>query len=149
MGALILAAALAYHGPPPVTGLSAVREADGTVTLSWTLPTSTSVVGVTIDRFRIDDGHHDLDIFEIVGITSLYPDASAISHRGYRYWVYTRDASGALSVGEVVDVFSLDPDDHHSYSSFDCHGSVAAAPIRGWPLLAALAALLLLINQRR
>ena len=122
---LLLAGLIAHHGPDPTSGLYAVREADGTVTLNWVLPADPTIVGVTIDRFRIDDHHHDLDIIEIVGLTETYHDTSARADRGYQYWVYTRDGTGRVSVGFAVDVYSLDDDDSHSYGSFDCHGAIS------------------------
>ena len=141
---LLLAGLLSHHGPAPVSGLYAVREADGTVTLNWILPSDPSVVGITIDRFRFDEGHHDLDIIEIVGLTGTYHDTSAQGNRGYRYWDYTRDGAGDLSVGHVVEVYSLNGDDSHSYGSVDCHGAIASRHVPALPLGVAGAALLAL-----
>jgi hypothetical protein len=145
MRAVLLFGLLSH--PLPVTTISGVVNADGSVTVSWTLPADPSVVGVTIYRDDLEGGT-DV-IFELVGLSTSFTDASAPVHHSLRYWVHTRNALGELSTGafvEVIDADGIDGDDH---VDVECHGSALPAP-RAWPfvLAAALAAAALLAGRR-
>ncbi len=131
---------LALFHPDPVDNIDAVINADGSVTISWTLPADPSVVGLTIYRDNLDDG--DTTIFEIVGLTTSFTDSSASHHDDYRYWIHTRDAQGDLSDGVFVEVFDGDDDGHWTCSTWGAAGGVS-------PWLSALAGALLLLSLRR
>ncbi len=138
--------ALVLHVPDPVLDLGAVRDVDGSVTLYWTLPPDPSVVGITVERERLD--HYDWDVFEIVGLPGAFTDTTARWDRSYRYWVSTRDAAGHLSPAFSVAVWS---DDDHHHVRYHCTSSAASGPA-GPPaafLGAALAALVLLRGRAR
>lgn len=132
--------ALALFHPDPVDNIDAVINADGSVTISWTLPADPSVVGLTIYRDNLDDG--DTTIFEIVGLTTSFTDSSASHHDDYRYWIHTRDAQGDLSDGVFVEVFDDDPDGHWTCSAWAGAGGAS-------PWIPALAGALLLLSLRR
>ncbi len=137
--------ALLLTHPPPVTSINGVVNVDGSVTISWTLPAAPSVVGVTVYRDDLEGGS-DV-IFELVGLSTSFTDASAPVHHSLRYWVHTRNAIGELSTGafvEVIDADGLRGDD------WECHSSAAAPRPALWPLLlaAALAAAALLLGRR-
>ncbi len=132
---------LALFHPEPVDHIDAVINADGSVTISWTLPADPSVVGLTIFRDNLDDG--DTTIFKIIGLTTSFTDSSASHHDDYRYWVHTRDAQGDLSDGVFVEVFDDDHDDGH----WTCSAWAAAGGGASW--LPALAGVLLLLRRRR
>lgn len=131
---------LALYHPAPVDHIGAAINADGSITLSWTLPADPSVVGITIFRDNLDDG--DTTRFEIVGLTTSFTDSSASHHDDYRYWVHTRDAQGDLSEGVFVEVFDDDDDGHWTCSTW-----AGAGPVSPW--IPALAGALLLLSLRR
>jgi hypothetical protein len=134
--------ALALFHPDPVDDIDAFINADGSTTITWTLPADPSVVGLTIFRDNLDDA--DTTRFEIVGLTTSFTDTGASHHDDYRYWIHTRDAQGDLSDGVFVEVFS----DHH-HGHWSCASS-AAVPSSPWPLAAGavLAGLTLLRSGR-
>src|SRR5262245_66306118 len=95
---------LALVVPAPVTSVGAVSNNDGSVTIFWTLPADPAVAGVTVFRDRLDVFEPVVQ-FDIGRETSL-TDFSTVFTGSYRYSVYTRNTSGALSVGAFVDVIS-------------------------------------------
>ena len=131
---------LAMAVPAPVDNIDAVVNADGSLTLSWTLPADPSVVGLTIYRDNLDDG--DTTIFQIIGLTTSYTDGSASHHDDYRYWIHTRDAQGNLSNGVFVEVFDGDADGHWTCSTWGLAGGPS-------PWLGALGSVLILLALRR
>lgn len=137
------ALALALFHPDPVEDIDAVLHADGSLTISWTLPADSSVTGLTIFRDNLDEG--DTTIFEIVGVTSSYTDTTADPDDDYRYWVHTRDAQGDLSEGVYVEVFG-DGDDGHGF--WTCSSSIAP-PGSPWTFLLAAGALLVAFRRGR
>ena len=137
MRACLLALAL-FH-PEDVDNIDAFIDTDGSVHLSWTLPSDSSVVGLTIFRDNLDNG--DTTIFQIVGLTTSFVDTGASHHDDYRYWIHTRDAQGDLSDGVFVEVF----DDHGGSGHWSC-SSTAAGRVSPW--LGALGAALLLLALR-
>lgn len=145
LAAPLLAGAARSH-PPPILSLDGFRNVDGTITLTWLLPSDPSIVGVTIDRERLDDSFSVVR-FVLAGPVTTYTDTSALGSHSYRYWVYTRNSFGELSQGAFVTFFSGDDfDDDH----FTCSTFTVSAPPRPVPLGAALlAALLLPILARR
>ena len=142
---LVCGASPIHPHPDPVQSLAVVRNIDGSITLSWTLPPDPSVVGVTIDRERLDG--YDLDVFVIVGLASDFTDTTAHSDRSYRYTVATRDAVGNLSAPVWVEVG--DHHDRHNHGSFWCTSSIGAGSAP-WTLPASifLLAALLVIRRR-
>lgn len=134
---------LLFH-PDPVTGLGGGRNADGSITLTWALPPDPDVVGVTIERERLDE--YDRDIWEIVGLTTSFTDTTALGGRSYRYWVHTRDSAGTLSSGTWIE-FIGDHDHHRSH--FLCFSSASPAGGSWPPALAAAAVALCLFRLRR
>jgi len=114
---------LALLHPDPIWDLEAHRNHDGTVTLTWLLPSDPSIVGITIERERLD-GYYDWDVFEIDGPASSFLDSTAHDDRSYRYWVYTRDASGDPSPSEWVEVWS--DDDYYPYWDGHCEASASS-----------------------
>lgn len=125
--------------PPPVQSLDGFRNADGTITLQWTLPPDPSVLGITIDRE--DLGDHDLTIFELTAPASSFHDGGARPGHSYRYWVYTRNSAGQLSQGAFIEFFD---GDHFEHGHFSCHSSAAGPPApAGAAATLALAAALL------
>ncbi len=138
-GAVLLGALLTP--PLPITTIGAVRNAEGTITISWTLPVDPSVVGLTIFRERLDA--FDETLTELAGLPTSLTDPGARFKRSYRYWVYTRNAGGELSDGAWVDV--IDPDDvedHHA----ECHASASTSAI-AWPLVLIVALLLGVVRR--
>jgi|SRR5882672_2434118 len=99
----ILALWLFLAPPLPVTSIGAVINSNGSITLSWTLPVDPNVVGVTIIRDRLDFFESN-PVFTLVGAPVTFTDGTALVHASYRYWVYTRNAAGELSVGAFIDV---------------------------------------------
>ena len=141
---LVCGATPAHPHPDPVQSLGVVRNIDGSITLNWGLPPDPSVVGLTIDRERLD--RYDLDIFEIVGLASNFTDTTAHSDRSYRYTVYTRDAFGNLSIPLWVEAWD---DDHHGHHGrVSCHSSIGAGSAP-WSLVAAILLLAGLLVIRR
>jgi hypothetical protein len=134
--------ALALFFPAPVFNPNAFFNADGSVTLTWSLPADPSVVGITIFRDNLDDG--DTTIFEFTSPISSFNDTGASHHDSYRYWIHTRDAEGDLSEGVFIEIFDDDGD-----SSWYCStwGAVGAGLPSAW-LLAFAPALLLLLRRR-
>jgi len=118
----LLLAALLFH-PADVTSLGVEILSDGAVRLSWTLPADPSVVGLTIYRDNLDESSST--IFQIVGLTTSYTDATLDRDDDYRYWIHTRDADGDLSDGVFVEVFTHDDDDGEWFCVWS---SVVGAP---------------------
>ncbi len=115
---------LALSWPDPVTSIGAARNPDGTITVTWTLPADPTVIGVRLERERLD--RYDYDVYHL-GTVSSFDDLSASSTRSYRYWVYTRDHHGYLSVASFVEIWSPDDDDHR-HTRWHCHASASGAP---------------------
>jgi hypothetical protein len=127
----IAATVLLLAPPSPVTSIGGDRNPDGSVTVVWTLPPDPSVVGVTIERERLD-GPDDLVIFEILTPATAFTDGSAQADRSYRYWVFTRNSQGELSFTaaflEVIAAEDLDDD----FEFWECHVSSVARPPAPW-----------------
>ena len=138
MRACLLALAL-FH-PEDVDNIDAFIDTDGSVHLSWTLPSDSSVVGLTIFRDNLDDG--DTTIFQLTGLSTFFVDTSASHHDDYRYWIHTRDAQGDLSDGVFVEVF----DDRGGHGHWSCSSTAAGGASR-W--LGLLGGALLLLALRR
>ena len=134
--------------PPPVTTIGVTLDPAGPVTLHWTLPNDPSVVGVTIIRDRLDAFEPNL-VASLQGMPASYTDATATVTASYRYWVYTRNAAGELSTGAFVEVIGQgDVVSTGSSSSWWCFAA-SGSGTPAWPLLAGLAALILLSSGRR
>jgi hypothetical protein len=121
----ILCLVLLSH-PAPVTSIGGDRNPDGTITVTWTLPADPSVVGVTVERERLDESD-DLVVFVLNGAPVSLTDTTAEGNGSYRYWVYTRNASNEFSTGAFLEVISpSDLDDDH----WECFvaGSVGPPP---------------------
>ncbi|HEX7901390.1 MAG TPA: hypothetical protein VF950_26765 [Planctomycetota bacterium] len=132
--------ALALFHPEDVDHIDAFIGADDSVNLSWTLPSDSSVVGLTIFRDNLDNG--DTTIFQIMGLTTSFVDTGASSSHDYRYWIHTRDAEGDLSDGVFVEVFEDDGDHGHWTCSSTAGGGVS-------PWIGLLGAALLLAVLKR
>jgi hypothetical protein len=136
---------LALMAPVPVTGIGASPNADGSVTIFWTLPADPDVVGVTVFRERLDVVE---PIFRIdLGLDSSFTDFSTVLTGAYRYTVNTRSESGDLSVGVFVEVFPPGGTVFvSSGSSWVCWAGVSAESAL-WPL--ALSTVLLACSFRK
>jgi len=141
-----VALVLALIALPPVTNVSGIANLDGSVTIFWTLPSDSAVVGVTITRER-------LDVVEPVPRFNLsrdilFTDFSTVLDATYRYTVFTRDESGDLSVGTSVVVVSAgSPTTTVSTGSgWVCWAGVSAESAL-WPL--ALSTVLLAFSFRK
>ncbi|MFN3486233.1 MAG: hypothetical protein ACK44W_12225 [Planctomycetota bacterium] len=147
----VAATMLVLAPPSPVTSIGGDRNPDGSITVVWTLPSDPSVVGVTIERERLD-GPDNLVIFEILSPATAFTDGTARRDRSYRYWVFTRNAQGELSLTaaflEVIAAEDLDD----GLDFWECHVS-SAAQSRGVPsgtaASALLAVLLWSVGRRR
>jgi len=134
--------ALGYY-PQPVQNLDGVRNPDGTVTLTWTLPADPAIVGVTVVRQRL--AGWDEDVYELWGPVTTFWDQTAHRDRSYGYWVFTRDGDGDLSEGEYVEVWS---DTHHEDVDHECHALASAGAVPAGPLLLGLLAAGLFLRRR-
>jgi hypothetical protein len=141
---------LALVHPLPVTTVDAIVNFDGSVTIFWTLPADPSVAGVTVVRERLDVIEPEVQF--TLGLDTSLTDFGLVINGAYRYWVYTRDEFGNLSVGVFVEVFpTVDPvfvDTTSSGAWFVCSGSVAAGSSL-WPLGLAVALISSLAALRR
>lgn len=123
--------------PLPVTSIGGLWNADGTITVNWTLPADPTITGIRIFRERLD--RFDEVFFDIVGLATSYTDTLAHFDASYRYWVQTKNAGGELS--DAVFIEFLDSGSH-GHSHWTCWASVSGGP--GGGLALALAGLLLL-----
>ena len=148
-----VALVLALAAPAPVQTIGASPNADGSVTLFWTLPPDPTLVGVTVFRER-------LDLFEPVleftlGLDTALTDFSTVITGDYRYWVHTRNALGQLSEGAFVEVIGSGAGTESvafvsTESGFWCWAAAApSASLGPLALAAALLALLLMPAARR
>jgi hypothetical protein len=134
----VAATALLLAPPSPVTSIGGDRNPDGSITVFWTLPSDPSVVGVWIERERLD-GPDNLVIFDISVTATAFTDASARSDRSYRYWVFTRNAQGELSLtAAYLEVIALEDWDD-DFEFWECHVSSSARPPRPWGTAGAIA----------
>jgi|SRR6185295_4424261 hypothetical protein len=139
---------LALSVPAPVSTIGATPNADGSVTVFWTLPADPTVVGVTVFRER-------LDVFESVveftlGLDTSVTDFNTVVTGDYRYWVHTRDADGRLSAGAFVEVIGSGSGSGSvavvsTGSGFWCWA--ASHPASAWPLVVAVALVLLALRR--
>lgn len=135
--------ALALFHPEDVDHIDAFIGADHAVHISWSLPSDSSVVGLTIYRDNLDE--FETTIFQIVGLTSSFVDTSADPDDDYRYWIHTRDADGDLSNGVFVEVFE---DDDHHHSSWYCSTTILTG-VSPWLGVVGAALLLLALKPGR
>ncbi len=141
---------LLFLAPPdPVTSIGATINADTSVTIFWTLPADPSVVGVTVIRDRLDVFEGNA-VFTLNGAPVSFTDTTALVQASYRYWVYTRNAGGELSVGAFVEVIGPNNGSFFvgSSSSWFCFAGTDAGARTPLPFLAA-AVLVLLVLRRR
>ncbi|HXG62754.1 MAG TPA: fibronectin type III domain-containing protein [Planctomycetota bacterium] len=123
--------------PSPVTSIGGDRNPDGSITVFWTLPSDPSVAGIWIERERLD-GPDDLVIFDISAPVTSFTDASTRPDRSYRYWVFTSNSQGELSLTaaylEVIALEDLDDD----FEFWECHVSSSARPPGPWGAVGAV-----------
>jgi hypothetical protein len=142
---LLLLAAL----PDPVMSIGATINPDNSVTITWTLPADPSVVGVTIIRDRLDLFEGNVS-FTLNGAPVSFTDTTALVQASYRYWVYTRNAGGELSVGMFVEVIGTNGNSAFvgTSSSWFCFAGIGPGDTPPLPFLASAVLVLLALRRR-
>ena len=115
--------------PLPVSSIGGLWNADGTITINWTLPADPTITGIRIFRERLD--RFDEVIFDIVGLATSYTDTQAHFDASYRYWVQTKDAGGQLSDAVFIEFLDSGRGGH---SRWTCWASASGGSGGGWAL---------------
>ena len=92
--------------PPAPTGLAAVLNDDGTITLSWTAPEDDSVTGYQVLRRRPKWGETDLEVYvdDTGSPAATYTDTNTVEYTRYVYRVKARNAAGLSERSNFVKI---------------------------------------------
>ena len=92
--------------PPAPTGLAAVLNDDGTITLSWTAPEDDSVTGYQVLRRRPQWGETGLEVYvdDTGSPAATYTDTNTVEPTRYVYRVKARNAAGLSEWSNFVKI---------------------------------------------